>query len=1322
VPVDFETVDAATETWDTLHDRLIAAARRPFDLECGPVMRVRLFRRSTRDHVLLITLHHIAVDFWSVGVVLQDLRELYAMRRSGKGAALVPSDVTYGDFVCWQTALLAGAEGERLWAYWQKRLAGELPVLNVPTDRPRPALPTYRGASQALSLSEPLTRELDGLAQHEGVTRYMVLLTAFQILLHRYSGQNDILVGCPIALRKKPQFRHIVGYCVNPVVMRGQVSGDLTGRAFLQQMRQTVLEALEHADYPFPLLVERLQPRRDASHTPLFQACMVLQTLAPQDDLLALFVPSAGAPRQLAFGDLVLEPYPLPQQEGQFDLTLAMAEMGSRLYGLLHYNTDLYDASTAARMAQHFQIVLQGLVAQPDRPLHALPLLTPAERQQILLAWNVTETPYPRDLCVHQVFEDQAARTPAAVAVACEDACLTYEALNRRANQLAHLLRARQVGPDTLVGICIERSLDMVVSVLAILKAGGAYVPLELTYPRERLAFIVADTHMPLLLTQSRLLDRLPDTAATIVCVDAIGADLAPTPTANLMSAASADQLAYVMYTSGSTGRPKGIAIPHRGVVRLVKNPNFATLTADDVMCQVLPVAFDAATLEMWSALLNGGRLALPPPGPLSLDILERLITTHRVTTLVLTTGLFHVMVDECPEALRAVRQLLVGGDAMSVDHARRALNLLTDGVVVNCYGPTENTTCTSFYPMAPGRSIEASVPVGYAVSNTQIYILDPDLQPVPIGVPGELYTGGNGLARGYLNRPDLTAAHFVANPFRPGRLYKTGDRARYRADGAIEFLGRLDHQVKINGYRIEPDEIAAVVAHHPAVRDVYIAVGEDAGGNKHLVAYVVPQEPEQMPAHPESSADASALLATLRRDVGRQLPAYMVPTAFVCLADLPLTPHGKIDRRALPPAALSPSLDADPAVLPRTPEETQMATLWGRILGLEQIGVHDHFFELGGHSLQAMQLVSLIASTYAIDLPVQTLFLHPTIASLVSALAACPPRPQAPSDKTTSGSHRRTAGSPGAGLMPPPSPFTTFVRHSLLDAILSGAMAPVDAAALAYLPASLPEQTGVSRDIFLTAWCGHRPRIVSLLETSLGRLALIVLPCWSDRLYDDADKLQALTLEALQLARQVGADTVSLTGLLPSATDYGRTIAAAMGRCQDMPRLSTGHATTTSAVVMTIDKLLHEGDQHLSQACVGFIGLGSIGRTTLGLMLSALPHPQKIMLCDVYQKRQELEAVQRTLSETYGFKGASQIVVAEPGVPAAFYQATLIVGATNVPDLLDVSLMQPGTMIVDDSAPHCFRTDQAVQRLQQRCDVLFSEDDQHHHARRPTR
>ena len=1319
-PVAFDVAQVGDLGGDELRERVLADVRQPFDLERGPVLRARLYRRAADDYVLALVAHHIAIDFWSLGVLLQELRVVYAALRADEAVALPPLFVTYNNYVRQQADMLARSQGDRLRAYWLQQLAGEPPTPALPLDRARPAVQTYAGASQAFQLSSQLTGALHELAQRQGATLYMILLAALQILLYRYSGQEDIWVGSPMACRNRPSFRPLVGYLVNPVVMRSQVSGDLTFRGFLSQVRRTVLDALDHADYPFPLLVEHLRPHRDASRSPLFQVSLVWQTLAQAPELLPCFMPADSAPKRIAFGDWTMEPYPLPQQEGQFDLGFEMAEIGASICGLLQYNADLFDAATIARMAQHFITLLEGVAAQPDDAVQRLPLITAAERRQLLETWSRAPSTSRQDCCLHHLFEAQAERAPNAVALCFEQHRLTYQELNRRANQLAWYLRQRDIGPESLVGLFVERSLEMVIGVLAILKAGGAYLPIDPSCPPKRLAFMLEDARVGVLLTQESLQDAIDHDDLQTICLDRDWREIARQRQDNPDSGATAQNLAYVIYTSGSTGAPKGVLINHLNVVRLFQSTHDAyQFHAGDVWTLFHSIAFDFSVWELWGALLYGGRLVVAPYlVSRSPQAFYELLRQESVTVLSQTPSAFRqfMAVEEKapdPEAL-ALRFVIFGGEALSLPSLSPWFERHGDArpQLVNMYGITETTVHVTYRPLrsADVEAQSGSV-IGKPIADWQVYVLDELLQPAPCGVTGELYVGGAGLARGYLNRPELTTERFIDHPFSgaPGaRLYRTGDLGRYLANGDLEYGGRVDEQVQLRGFRIELGEIEAVLRQSQELQDAVVVVRDTAAGHQQLVAYVVTTErlPGALNERRQGEAQPApyALFSSLRRLLRQTLPDYMAPAAFVIVDAIPLTSNGKIDRRALPSPEVAHAGSTERLALPQTPEEACLLRLWRHVLDVESISTHDNFFELGGHSLQALQLISQAAVELQRDIPVQMLFLHPTIVGLAQVLDTLPRLPsQASQAALGNPSHRPP--------MQPTTPFTTFVRSAIWPRVDATAdFPPVHAAALAYFPASLVKLSGVGREVLLRDWCDHRPCVASVLETHWGRLALIALPLWSDELYRDPERLTATTLAGLELAAEIGAHTVSLTGLLASATDYGRTLTAALAGRSDRPQVSTGHATTTSAVALTIDQLLRQGGRDLARERVGFLGLGSIGRSVLHLMLRVLPHPAEILLCDVYAKRQTLEALAQTLRDSVGFQGRIHILTADSGVPSAFYDATLIVGATNAPDILDISRLQPGALIVDDSAPHCFNPDHAVQRFLQHGDILFTE------------
>ncbi|WP_179137850.1 non-ribosomal peptide synthetase [Candidatus Entotheonella palauensis] len=758
--IDFNVIRVNAERWEDLRERFLSEVRQPFDLECGPILRARLYRRAADDSILMLTIHHIAIDFWSLGILLQELRVIYAALRAEQPVPLPPLWVRYDNFVRQQADMLARPEGERLRAYWLQQLSGDLPVLELPLDRPRPLVQTYRGASHAFQLSSQLTQTLNALAQREELTLYMILLAALQMLLHRYSGQEDIRVGSPMACRNRPSLRQLVGYCVNPVVMRANLAGNPTVRGFLSQVRRTVLDALRHADYPFPLLVEHLQPQRDPSRSPLFQVSLVLQTLAQEAALLPCFIPHGASSQPIAFGDLVLEPYPLPQQEGAFDLGFQMAEVGSSLCGLLQYNRDLFDPVTIERMARHFINLIEGIVSHPDEPVKTLPFITAAERRQLLEVRNDTGTADLQGNCLHQLIEAQVERTPDAVAVVSQEERLTYGAMNRKANQLAHYLQASGVGPEVKVGLCIASSANMVVGLLGILKAGGAYVALDPTYPQDRLAFIIEDTRISLVLTQQAFVARLPRPQLHAICLDADWAAVAQYQPDNPICRVTPDHLAYVLYTSGSTGRPKGVLVTHRGFENLaVAQTRAFNVEPGSRVFQFASLNFDASISELIMALSVGAQLRLRAPDAiLAGSAFAHLLEQQGITHITLPPSVLATLpAGTCPD----LQTMVVAGEACAPELAA----LWSPGRrFFNAYGPTEYTVCAT---MGAFTSNGRTLSIGRPLPNTQLCVLDSQHQPVPVGVAGELYIGGIVVARGYHNRPALTAEKFVGcQPF----------------------------------------------------------------------------------------------------------------------------------------------------------------------------------------------------------------------------------------------------------------------------------------------------------------------------------------------------------------------------------------------------------------------------------------------------------------------------------------------------------------------------------------------------------------------------
>ena len=928
-------------------------AKQPFDLTSDLLLRATLMQLADVDYRLFLTFHHIVMDDVSIqSIFLKELGVLYEAYSKGKPSPLAPLRVQYADFAVWQRQWLTQEILESQLDYWKQQLA-DLPILQLPYDRPRPAVESFRGSWQSLVLSKDLTESLKALSQQEGVTLYMMLLAAFKTLLYRYSGSLDIVVGTTSAGRNRPEIEGLIGFFLNTLVLRTDMSGNPTFRQLLGRVREVTLEAYAHEDLPYQKLVQTLQPERNLSLNPLFQVALVLEAPRPSLNL-----------------DWTRSYLDIQTDTAKFDLTLELDLRPEGIVGRFEYNIDLFEAATISRMIEHFKILLAGIVANPQTRVSELPLLTEQERHQILVEWNNTTKEYPIDQCIHQLFEEQVTRSPDAIAVVFEDQQLTYRELNQRANCLAHYLQTLGVEPEVLVGICVERSLEMVVGLLGILKAGGAYVPLDPSYPTERIAYMLNDSRLPVLLTQQKLVASLPESEAQIVCLDTQKTAISTEITENPVSSACASNLAYVIYTSGSTGKPKGVQIPHSGLLNLVFWHNRAFLvTSSDRATQLAGTAFDASAWELWPYLAVGASIYLVKTEIIlsSPEKLRDWLLSKEITITFIPTPLAEKLLSVPWPQDGVLRIMLTGGDML---HQYPSVSIPFK--LVNNYGPTENTVVTTS-GLVLGDSTDNTLPhIGRPVANTQIYILGPYFQPVPVGVAGELYIGGDGLARGYLNRPDLTVEKFIPNPFNnqpDSRLYKTGDKARYLSDGNIEFLGRLDNQVQIRGFRIELGEIEALLTAHPQVSETVVIVREDTGGNKRLVAYVV--------THSQSE-----IKNKLQDFLKQKLPNYMIPGVFIILDALPLTPNGKVDRRALP--APTTSNDSDNFILPRTSNEEILAAIWKDVLGLEIVGIHDNFFELGGDSIISLQIIAR-ANQEGLQITTKQLFLNKTIAELAA-------------------------------------------------------------------------------------------------------------------------------------------------------------------------------------------------------------------------------------------------------------------------------------------------------------------------------------------------
>ena len=961
----------------------------PFSLEDGEIIRACLLQRKLDrnsveldEYILLIAAHHIATDFWSFEIILDELCLIYQNLEAGEKIAIAKPNNLYQDYVRQEKTRLDSSETELQWQYWQQKLAGGLPTLNLPLDKPRPPVQNYNGVSHYLTLDDKTTAEISKLAKQTNSTPQTIVLTAFQVLLKRYTSQDELLIGCSTVGRIDPEWENTVGHFVNPLVLRQSLAGNPPFVALLNRVRQTLIEASEYQGLPFSLLVEKLQLERDPSRSPLFQAALVWNRQRQSQNRH-----SANARKELIQDYLVRE-----QRGAEFDLSLTLFESEGSLRGNWRYNSDLFNQETIERMAENWQALLRDLVANPELPISELSILSARERK-LLTEWNNTATEFPdresQHQSLHQLFEAQVAKTPDAIAVVFEDQQLTYRDLNLRANQLANYLLTIKQEPQQIVGICVERSLEMVAGLLGILKSGSSYVPLDPSYPLDRLAYMVENAKITILLTQEKLRETIPTDLGQKICLDTDWNKIAQEDSNNPEVTVTPEDLAYVIYTSGSTGNPKGVAISHRAICNYVfwMQAEFP-LTATDKVLQKTPFSFDASVWEFYAPLLNGAQLVVAKAQKhRDPDYLIALIKEQQITVLQVVPTLLLILLEQQDFAsCKSLKRVFSGGEALSLNLKDRFLATLTASLH-NLYGPTETCIDSTFWT-CERESDRHYVPIGRPLSNLQTYVLDPLLQPVPIGVTGELHVGGVGLAQGYLNNPQLTSEKFYWHDKIKSRLYKTGDLVRYASDGTLEYFGRIDNQVKIRGFRIELGEIESVLDSHPQVERSLVVATEEQTGNKRLVAYL------EILANSSSSRDLSSRLSTreLRQYLKHKFPEFMVPSHFVLLDRLPLTPNGKVDRRNLPePNSLDrakfQSDNLASLIPPQDELEFQLTQIWQKVLGISSVGIDDSFFELGGHSLLAVLLFSEIEQKIGQKLPLAVLFRAPSIRELAEII-----------------------------------------------------------------------------------------------------------------------------------------------------------------------------------------------------------------------------------------------------------------------------------------------------------------------------------------------
>ncbi|MDZ7949854.1 amino acid adenylation domain-containing protein [Nostoc sp. DedQUE09] len=962
--INFEHLSG--KDWESEVKQLaVEEGTKPFNLAKGLLVRATLVRLSEEEHVLLVTMHHIITDGWSCGVFLRELSTLYAAFSTNEPSPLPELPIQYADFTIWQRDRIQGEFLATQLNYWKQQLKGELSVLQLPTDRPRPNVTTFTGAKKYFTLSPVLINALRQLSQQADTTLFMSLLAAFNILLYRYTEQEDILIGSPIANRNRAELEGMLGLFVNTLVLRNNLSGNPSYREFLHRVREVTLNAYAHQDLPFEMLVEELQPERDLSRNPLYEVMFVLQNTPTSVEQVS---------------GLTLRTLDFESGTAQLDIFLSMSESEEGLTGCLEYNTDIFDSTTITQFINNFETLLENIVANPEQRLKELSVLTASEQEQLLFKFNQTRVNYPQDASLHQLFEQQVELTPDSLALISESEELTYRQLNHRVNQLVHYLQKQGVKKHTLVALCLERSIDMVVGIIAILKTGGAYIPLDPSYPVERLNFMLSDSQASLLISNQEILEKLSLSSSKIVCLDIYKDEIAQESLENPIDISPSDNLAYIIYTSGSTGIPKGVLGTHRGTVNglhwLWKTYPF---TEGEVCCQKTAISFVDSVWEIFAPLLQGiPTVIISNATVLDAQLFIETLAHHKVTRIILVPSFLRLLLNNYSHLAKKLSQLKLwvsSGEALSVKLVKTFQELIPFAKLINLYGSSEVSANATYYDTSLLQDQANSVPIGRPIDNTQVYVLNRDLQPTPIGVVGELYIGGDGLANGYLHHSELTEERFINNPFIPGnKLYKTGDLVRYIKDGNLEYLGRDDEQVKIRGFRVELGEVATVIAQHPDVQQAVVLAKNDAQQDQRLIAYLV--------------TDKQDIATQLLPELQQKLPNYMLPSTFVVLDTLALTPNGKVDKLALQNYEITQCNTNKSFVNPRNFTELILVKLWENLLNTSPIGVIDNFFDLGGHSFLAVRLMAQIQDKFGHNLALSTLFENPTIEKLATIIS----------------------------------------------------------------------------------------------------------------------------------------------------------------------------------------------------------------------------------------------------------------------------------------------------------------------------------------------
>lgn len=1271
------TIDFREHDCTTLNDAQLKAlisehADRPFNLERGPVVRLELFRTADEAHVALLSMHHIVSDAWSIAIMIQDLIEYYFSTKMGRTPQVEPIAATYADFVNWEKAHLGSESGERMFEFWKEHLAGAPSALDLPTDRPRPAVQTFNGATYGFQFNETLTEAVDALSKKNNVTLFTTLLSAYNLLMHRYCQQEDIVIGVPLAGRTQPELRSSVGYYINPVPLRSVIEDDVTVADYLAGNSRRISSALENQQYPFARMVDRLSVVRDAGRSPLFQVSFSMEKVPGIDDEgIAVFLIGQGG-HTFHVGDLSMETIDLTTRQAQFEITLTLEEAGGQLFGCWQYNRDLFDEATIAALSGLYEQVLREITENPLAKISEINLLDEEGESRVLLDLNETTMAYEQDALLHDLIAAVAAEKDEETAVIFGENHVTYGELNRLANGVARALIEADVVPGDTVGVLVDRSPGMIAALLGTLKAGAAYVPLDPEFPAQRLEMMLDDAAPKALLSSARLAGTLPEGAWANLTLDRIEAT-SKSPEVKGVTAAS---LAYIIYTSGSTGKPKGVEIPHRAAVNFLRSMAVEPgMTSADKLLAVTTLSFDISVLEMFLPLLSGACLVIASAEDVKDGRrLVNLLDEEDITMMQATPATWQMLLDSGWEGSRELR-ILCGGEALTRTLANALVNSAAE--VWNLYGPTETTVWSTVERIVEGDS---AITVGHPLANTQVYLLDANLRPVPMGFTGELWIGGDGLARGYRNQPDLTAKAFreIELPLvGKQRLYRTGDLARWNREGRLECLGRVDFQVKVRGVRMELGDIEAQMESLQGIRQAVVIKREDLPTGEGLVGYYL-------------TDGATIESADLRQHLSAVLPSSYIPAFFKRLEEFPLTPNLKIDRKRLPMPSVGSSAEGE-KVAPRDAVEQKIWDVFSGHFDSADFGVTDNFFEMGGDSLLALRIIVEVSDSFGQNLPVDVFLTHPSIEQLARYL----------------GNESVTGKSGESDDLALTERELDSLDHITLEEATS-VMPALDAIALTYIPDVLANISGFSRDEISERLFAGKPRLTNVYELEQGRIGVIMLPCYEVDFYKNLDSVKAPIIAAMKMAAESGAGTVSLTGVIPSTTSHGREIAKWLESGEKMPAITTGDATRSATIVKSVQGILAEAGRSLAGETLSVVGLGSIGFGTIRLILDVMEHPRRIILCDPYQTDDQMSRHRDQIRDA-GYQGQIDIVKNGGALPPEVYEASVVVASSNLPGVLNIKSLRPGTLVVDYSFPPVFRVDEAIKRFATAGDILFT-------------